>query len=147
MRNAYILAAFVAGALVPIQAGINILLRKVLGDPVQASFVSFLVGTLALGVYSLAARHTWPSFSEMWGTPLWLWMGGLFGAAFVTVTIFAGPKLGAATMTAFMLMGQLVASVVLDHYALVGYPEHSVSLPRLAGVALLALGAWMIKVF
>ncbi|WP_243310741.1 DMT family transporter [Fundidesulfovibrio agrisoli] len=147
MRNAFILVAFVAGALVPIQAGLNIQLRKVLGDPVQASFISFLVGTLALGVYSLAARHTWPSLTEMASTPLWLWTGGLMGAAFVTATILVGPRLGAASMTAFMLMGQLVASVVLDHYSFVGYPEHPVSWARLAGVGLLALGAWMIKAF
>lgn len=147
MKTILILAALVAGALVPVQAGINIQLRKLLGDPVQSAFISFLVGTLALGAYSLMARHPWPSLSEMARAPLWLWVGGFLGACFVTATIYVGPKLGAATMTAFMLLGQLVASVVLDHYALAGYPEHPVTWTRLAGVALLVAGAWLIRAF
>ena len=56
-----VLLAFVAGAFMPVQAGINVLLRKVLGNPLQASLVSFFVGTVALGIWSLAARHSWPN--------------------------------------------------------------------------------------
>lgn len=147
MNILLILLAFAAGTLMPVQAGINALLRKVLGDPLQASFISFFVGTLALGLWSLAARHTWPSFAELTDTPAWLWTGGLLGAAFVTVTIFLGPKLGASTMTAFLLLGQLVASAVLDHFGLIGFPEHPVTLWRIAGICLLGLGAWMIRAF
>ena len=65
----------------------------------------------------------------------------------MSCTIFLAPRLGAATMTAVMLSGQLVASVLLDHYALVGFPEHPVSPLRLAGIALLFAGAWLLRVF
>lgn len=147
MKNLLLLLAIVAGGCIPIQAGINSILRRTLGEPMQAALVSFAVGTLALWGYSLAARQTWPSFNELVAVPWWLWTGGLLGAVFVTCTILLGPKLGAATMTAFMLLGQLAVSVVLDHFALVGFPEHPVSLLRLLGVAMLFGGAILVRIF
>ena len=53
----------------------------------------------------------------------------------------------AACMTAVMLSGQLAASVVLDHFALVGFPAHPVSPLRIAGIALLFAGAWLVRAF
>ncbi|GAB6038562.1 DMT family transporter [Fundidesulfovibrio butyratiphilus] len=147
MKSLLLVLAFSAGCCIPIQAGINALLRRTLGDAMQTSLVSFAVGTLALWLYSLLARHTWPSLGELAGVPLWQWTGGLLGAAFVTCTIVLSPKLGAATMTAFLLLGQLAASVALDHFALVGFPEHPASFWRLVGVGLLFLGAWMVRTF
>lgn len=147
MKHILLLMAFGAGCCLPVQAGINTLLRRFLGEPMQAALVSFAVGTLALWIYSLAARHTWPSISQLSAVPWWMWTGGVLGAIFVSCTIFLAPRLGAATMTAVMLSGQLVASVLLDHYALVGFPEHPVSPLRLAGIALLFAGAWLVRVF
>ena len=147
MKNILLLLAIAAGGCLPIQAGINGILRRFLGEPMQAALVSFAVGTLGLWGYSLAVRHSWPSITELAAVPWWLWTGGLLGAVFVTCTILLGPKLGAATMTAYMLLGQLAVSIVLDHFALVGFPEHPVSLLRLLGVAMLFGGAILVRIF
>jgi transporter family-2 protein len=37
--------------------------------------------------------------------------------------------------------------VALDHFALVGYPQHSLTLPRVAGLLLLAAGVYLIRRF
>ena len=145
MKHILLLLAFGAGCCLPVQAGINTLLRRFLGEPMQAALVSFAVGTLALWLYSLAARHTWPPLSQLSAVPWWMWTGGILGAIFVSCTIFLAPRLGAATMTAVMLSGQLVASVLLDHFALVGFPEHPVSPLRLVGIGLLFAGAWLVR--
>ena len=83
MKHILLLLAFGAGCCLPVQAGINTLLRRFLGEPMQAALVSFAVGTLALWVYSLAARHTWPSISQLSAVPWWMWTGGVLGAIFV----------------------------------------------------------------
>jgi len=142
-----LLLAVLAGMFIPVQAGINALLRQHLSDPTMAAFISFFVGTLALLGWCLALRHPWPSAGELARIPALLWIGGALGAFFVAVTIFLAPRLGAATMTAFLLAGQLCSSVLLDHYGVIGFPEHAVSPWRIAGVALLCLGAWLIKAF
>ena len=48
------------------------------------------------------------------------------------------------TFAACIILGQLTASVVVDHFGWVGFPQHSVSLQRLAGLGLLAIGLVLI---
>jgi transporter family-2 protein len=43
-----------------------------------------------------------------------------------------------------VILGQLATSVLLDHFALVGYAQRSFSMPRLAGLLLLATGVYVI---
>jgi uncharacterized membrane protein YdcZ (DUF606 family) len=58
----YVLFALLAGAMLPIQFGINVQLAEWVGGSVRAAFVSFLVGALALLVAVLAtARGGWSS--------------------------------------------------------------------------------------
>lgn len=41
------------------QAGINSQLRMALSNPVQAAFISFLIGTIILGVIALVQGDAW----------------------------------------------------------------------------------------
>ena len=149
MTNAtfYFLLALIAGMSVPTQAGINAQLALWSRSPVLASMISFAVGTATLIAYVLLARIPLPSLLSAGHHPWWIWCGGALGAFFVTATIILVPKLGATTMVATVLAGQMVASLLLDHFGWLGYPLHPVSLGRIAGVLLLCLGVWLIKVF
>ena len=139
--------AILAGISVPTQAGINAQLGLWTKSPVLASTISFAVGTLTLVIYSLATRIPLPMLALAGSHPWWIWFGGVLGAFFVTATIILVPKLGATTMVTTVLAGQMVASLLLDHFGLLGYPLHPVSLGRIAGVLLVCVGVWLIKVF
>ena len=93
MRPMIMLTALVAGALMPIQAGVNARLRDFLGDPLMASLVSFCVGTAALLAFILATRTPWPSLAAASAAPWWTWFGGALGAFFVAVTVILAFKL------------------------------------------------------
>jgi len=144
MKWIFILLALVAGAAMPVQAGINLRLRYSLGDPVFAAFVSFAVGTAALAAYSFAARPV-PTLAMASSAPWWAWTGGLLGAFFVSITIILAQQLGAASSMAWLLAGQFLAALTLDHYGLVSYAVHPVSWPRLAGVVLVVVGALLVN--
>ena len=58
--SAYLAFAFGAGAMLPIQFGINAQLSSWLESPVRAALISFGVGTLALLVAVLAFARHWP---------------------------------------------------------------------------------------
>jgi bacterial/archaeal transporter family-2 protein len=66
----YLLFALAAGAMLPIQFGINAQLAEWIGGSVRAAFVSFLVGVVALfvavqAIASLAVDHFgWVGFEE-----------------------------------------------------------------------------------
>lgn len=144
MKWIYVLFALLAGATMPLQAGINLRLRHSLGDPVLAALVSFAVGTLALAVYGLSTRPL-PTSAMISGAPWWAWTGGMLGAFFVSATIVLAGQLGATTTMAWLLAGQFTFALVLDHYGLVSFAVREVSLPRIAGVVLLVIGAYLVN--
>jgi transporter family-2 protein len=69
------------------------------------------------------------------------------GATLVLSGVMLSHRLGAATFIGCVILGQLAASVTLDHFGLVGFPQHSVTVPRLAGLCLLATGVYLIRRF
>jgi transporter family-2 protein len=143
----YLLFAVVAGAMIPFQAGINAQLAGWVGSPVRAAFVSFVVGTVALGLLSVLILKPLPSASRLGGAPAWIWIGGLFGAFYVLGNIVSAPHLGAATLIAAIVAGQSVASLLSDQYGLVGFKEHHVTPGRAAGMALVLAGVALVRLF
>ena len=73
----FLLLALAAGVLLPVQAGVNAQLRVVLGSPISAAFVSFLVGALGLGTVAILLRTSLP-LGRAWSiSSPWQWSGGL----------------------------------------------------------------------
>ena len=143
----FLLIGILAGISVPTQAGINAQLGLWTRSPVIAATISFAVGTLSLVVYTLATRIPLPALATIGNHPWWIWIGGTLGAFFVTTTIILVPKLGATTMVAAVLAGQMLASLLIDHFGWLGYPLHPASFGRIAGVALVCAGVWLIKAY
>jgi transporter family-2 protein len=139
------LVAFVIGAFMPIQAGLNSQLRYVLGHPMLASLVSFGVGTAIIGILNVAAGAPLSQLSRLDQTPWWMWLGGLLGAVYVTAALVLAPRLGAGTLIAVSMAGQIVGSIIIDHYGWLGYAAHPASLPRIAGAILLIAGVVLIQ--
>ncbi|MCU9951567.1 MULTISPECIES: DMT family transporter [Pseudomonas] len=135
---------FIAGAFLPLQAGINGLLSKQVSSVMGAALISFLVGTVALFVVAAVQREL-PSFTALKGLTWWHWSGGLLGAVFIATAAFAGPRIGAMLFMALVLAGQLSMALVLDHYGWAGYREAPISLGKIAGMALIIGGVWMIR--
>lgn len=145
MKWLFILFALLAGAGMPLQAGINLRLRHALGEPVMAALVSFAVGTVCLLAYVAATRTPLPVAGTLSGTPWWAWTGGALGAFFVFATIVLAGQLGAATTMAWLLAGQFLAALILDHYGLVSFALREVTWPRVGGVALIIAGAVLVN--
>lgn len=143
----YLLLAVAAGAMLPVQFGVNAQLSHWLGSPIRAAFVSFLVGTIALLIVSAFVRKPVPSLARLADVPWWVWIGGLLGAFYVAGSIVTAPKLGAVTLAAAIIFGQTVASVLVDQYGWVGFKEHHASPGRLVGVVLVAVGVLLVRAF
>ena len=141
----YLLFGFLAGAMLPIQFGINAQLASWLDSPLRATLVSFAVGTAVLLLAMLAADRDWPPLERIGGAPWWVWLGGLLGAFYVLGSVVTAPKLGAATLVAVILAGQAVASLLVDHFGWVGFEESPVTPGRLAGVLLVAAGVALVR--
>jgi bacterial/archaeal transporter family-2 protein len=137
------LLAVVAGALLPLQALINAQLGQRTSGALFASFASFLIGTLALGVALLVTRTALPALQHTTAVPSWAWLGGVIGALFVVAATVLVPRLGAAALICLAVFGQLVGSLLLDHYGVLHAPKPADAM-RIAGAVLVALGALMV---
>ena len=140
-----ILAVVAAGALIPLQAGINASLRGALSSPIFAAITNFTVGGMLLVTYALATRTPTPALADAARAPWWTWVGGSMGAILVLTGVLLSHRLGAATFVACIILGQLASSVLLDHYGWAGFEQHPVSGMRLVGLALLAAGVYFIR--
>jgi bacterial/archaeal transporter family-2 protein len=137
--------AFLAGAALPFQAGANAELTRVLGHPLPAALVSALVGVSAMVVVAFMFRAPMPSLEALRTAPLWSWIGGLMGVAFLVLAILAAPKLGAAAFIALAVAGQVTFSVLIDHFALVGFEMRPITLARVLGLALVVAGVALVQ--
>jgi bacterial/archaeal transporter family-2 protein len=144
---AYLLLAFVAGAMLPLQAGVNAELAQWVASPVRAAFVSFFAGTVVLLVASALVFKPLPSTGRLGDAPWWAWIGGALGAFYVGAVIAAAPKLGAATLIALVVAGQSLLSLVIDHFGWIGFEEHRISAGRIVGMALVAGGVVLVRYF
>lgn len=135
---------FVAGACLPLQAGINGQLAKQVSSVLAASLISFAVGTTALLLLVLAQREV-PSLGALKGLTWWHWCGGMLGVMFIATAAFAGPRVGAVLFMALVIAGQLTMAVTLDHFGWAGFKEAPISVGKIGGLLLIVAGIWLIR--
>ena len=138
MNYWYLGLGLLAGLMLPIQAGVNNNLGAVFGkQPLVAAFLSFLIGTLVLGVAVLfkadlqAIPH---GFASLVISDAWKWLGGAMGAFFVFTSIFLAPKIGVANMVFMFILGQLMMAMVLDGLGLFGLPIQTLHWTKIVGL-------------
>ena len=139
-----VVLALIGGALLAVQAPTNAILGKASGSPIVAAFISFVIGTLALGaaVGATSGRLFDPSLKHV---PWYAWLGGFYGAFFVAVAAFGAPRVGVGVLLTAAIAGQLAAALVLDHFGLLGLARHPVTLTRAAGLVLVLVGAALVR--
>ncbi len=137
--------AFLAGAALSIQAPINAVLAGGVGHSLWAAVISFAVGLITLLLICALTRAPLPAPSAANMLPWWAWVGGVFGAVYVTASIAAVPRLGAATLIALVITGQMLTSLVLDHFGAFGLQEHGLTIWRAVGALLLIVGVVLIR--
>jgi transporter family-2 protein len=133
----------VVGGMIALQAPINSMLGKSVGTLAAAS-VSFALGTVALVGLTLLAGGGFGELGEARHLSWYYLSGGILGAFYVTTVLVTVRELGAGGVTAATIAGQLTASVVIDRLGVLGLDERPLSLQRVAGIVLLAVGTFLV---
>ena len=136
--------ALVGGVLLAAQAPTNALLGKASGLAIVAAFISFLIGTIALGaaVAVTSGKLFDPGLKQV---PWYAWLGGFYGAFFVAAAAFGAPRVGLGVFLTAAIAGQLAAALLVDHYGLFGLMRQPVTLTRAAGLLLILVGAVLVR--
>jgi len=137
-----LLVAVLIGAILPLQGLVNARLGVHVGGPVVAAFVSFLVGTVMLGLYLLVTR-TPIALQGSLKLPAWIWAGGAFGAIYVACFTLLIPRIGAAGMICLAVLGQVTASLLLDQFGIL-QASKPVDALRILGALLVLAGVLLV---
>jgi len=137
-----VLMMVAGGAMMACQAPINAALKNHVGV-FESSLISFLVGTLILIL--IVAFGGKGSLSGIRNVSWWHLLGGLIGAAFVTATLLAAPRIGVTQMVMATLAGQMVAALLIDRYGWLGIAAKPIELTRVVGVGLLIVSVMLIN--
>jgi transporter family-2 protein len=137
------LAMIGAGGMIAMQAPINSRLGKAIGSLPAASF-SFAVGLAALVALTLVFAGGFGQLGEARHLSWYYLTGGALGAVYVTAALISVRTLGAGGVTAATISGQLTLSVIIDRFGLLGVAERGLAWQRVAGVALLAVGTFLV---
>ena len=89
----------------------------------------------------LVARSGLGGLGGAFRTPAWMWLGGVMGLTVVFAITFAQPRIGATATIGILIAGQLVMGALIDRFGLFGVEQIAISPARLAGIALLGVGA------
>lgn len=136
--------ALLAGAILPFQAASNATVGRALGHPLWGALTSLAVSVMVVVPALWALRAPSPAAAQAVAGPWWLWIGGVLGAIYVASAAAVTPRLGAGGFLICVVAGQIVVSVLVDHFGLMGLSARPVNLTRLAGVALILGGAFLV---
>jgi transporter family-2 protein len=142
-KNVAVGLTAVVGGLIALQAPVNSTLGKRIGT-LPAASVSFAIGTLLLVLLALVFGGGFGKVGEARHLSWVYLLGGVLGAAYVTTVLVTVRSLGAGGVTAATIAGQLTAAVIVDQLGVLGVDKQVVTVPRLAGIALLAAGTFLV---
>ena len=142
-RGLAVMVTACVGGAIALQAPINSTLGRAIGT-FQAAAVSFTIGTLVLVAIVLLAAGGFGDLGAVRHVAWYYLLGGVLGAAYVTTVLVTVRPLGAGGVTAATIAGQLTAAVIVDQVGALGVERHPVTLTRLAGIAFLAAGTYLV---
>lgn len=82
---------------------------------------------------------------QAWKTlPWYMLMAGFPGVVLYLAISVVLPKLGGTAMITLIITGQLLVNVLVDQFGWFGVPVHPIGFTRLAGIALLMFGVFLV---
>lgn len=142
-RGVAVVVAAVIGGIVVTQGPLNSQLGRTVGG-LHASAIA--LGISFLAVVTLAILTDGLGGVRRIGDAPWYVAvgGGVAGALYVGSIVWTVRALGVGGLTAVTIAGQLGIAVVVDHFGWLGVDRSPVTAGKLAGIALLALGTYLV---
>ena len=140
------ICAVVTGCLMASIGAIYARLGSLIGSPVQASTVSFIIATTVMLLFCLFSgkiKNISLAFDRR--HPWWMWLGGICGAITVYGNAWLIPKIGAGLFTMLLLIGQLSLSLLMEQRGWLGAPQKKITPIQIIGILLMVCGIGCIR--
>ncbi|MDQ6606069.1 MAG: DMT family transporter [Actinomycetota bacterium] len=141
-RPVAVICALAAGGLVALQAPANSSLSEHVSD-LGAALVSLALSATIIATLLLVVGHPGRLSGLSAFKPEHV-IGGLAGAAIVSVSLVAVRPLGVGGLTSVLVAAQLIVSVAADRFGWFGLDEIGLTPSRWAGLALVIAGTILV---
>lgn len=136
-----IILAVLAGMAVSIQSPLSSILNQRIGQ-MESVFIVHLGGTVVSAIILLflggGNMRAWRE------APWYTWLAGVLGLVVIASLNIAIVRLGSVAMVSIMVAAQLALGAILDHFGWLGLEVRPLTLPRIAGMLVMGLGAWLV---
>ena len=135
------------GMMISVQTAINGRVGQVMESPVRASVISFLVGVGLLFTACMIQLATQKGIEHrmVLKGPWWMWTGGVLGALYNLANVFLSHRIGTGMCVIILLVGSTTGGLLIDQAGLFEVRQQSITLRKVAGVAVMILGAVLIR--
>lgn len=129
-----------------VQARANSGLGQAIGSGIFAALVSFSVGLVIIGLFTLLIRKNRQSLASTVRKissreiPWFFVLAGSFGGFFVIMQGVVAGVVGIALFSIGVVSGSAIAALVLDGYGMLGLTKRAIGIPRIAGILVALIG-------
>ena len=143
----YVTIAIFTGALGAIHVPINGALGARIQSATVATFTFYGIAFLLIAGVTLLTNER-ESIRQLARVPVWLYLTpGAISVLVVGSGTFLMPRLGAVNVFVITVFAQTFVRVLISHYGWLASPVDPISAPKLAGAAMVALGAFLVVRF
>lgn len=134
--------AFAGGMLVAAQGPIYARLAAELNrDYLLAVFLAFATAATVTGTVAFfAGSFRNVAVGALVQLPIWVWLGGFFGAAHVVISMQSIPVLGVTLFLVIVVAGNLIGAAIYDHVGALGLETRPFSPSKGLGLILVVAG-------
>jgi len=136
-----VLLGLLAGVAVTLQGPMIGLISQRMGS-LESVFIIHLSGAVLSGIPLLILRGG--ALGEWRSLPWYTFFAGGFGLVIVGTISIVLPRIGAAGIFTLIVVGQIVMAVIVDHYGWFSTPVRPADLARIAGIAIIMFGTWLV---
>ena len=135
-------AVAASGVAMAFQGAVNATAAKAIGLW-ETTFAVLASGTLLTGA-GLVLGLGQGGLARLGAAPWWSLLGGPIGPVFTAAVAYGIRRAGAVGATTAIIVGQIGMAALIDHLGWLGIQPIPFSPLKLLGVALLAVGAWIL---
>lgn len=140
----YVTIAILTGALGAVHVPINGALGARIQSTAVATLVFYGVAFLIIAGVTLLTTER-EAIRQLARVPVWLCLvPGIISVVVVAAGTFLMPRLGAVNVFVITVCAQTLVRVAISHYGWLASPVDPITAPKLAGAAMVALGAVLV---
>jgi transporter family-2 protein len=138
-------AALFTGIAIGVQSMLSSRVGTMIGNLRTGVLTNALGGLIAILLFLVLLLINGKGFWQIPGTAfIMLVIAGTLGILIITGVAFSLQRTGVAAGLATIILGQLVVSVIIDSKGYGGVPPIPVTLPRVLGLIVMALGVYLL---